>query len=131
MKGMKRFLFIGLASLVFMGCSDSSPSADSLLEAAQKQEAGVIQSLEEMVLIESGSDDLPGVARMAGYVEKRLRKLNAKVSRIKTTTGTADIIKGTLSGNGALRIMLIAHTDTVYAKGILESEPLYLSLIHI
>ena len=125
MKGMKRFLFIGLASLVCMGCSDSSPSADSLLEVAQKQEAGVIQSLEDMVLIESGSDDLPGVARMADYVEKRLRKLDAKVSRIKTTTGTADIIKGTLSGNGALRIMLIAHTDTVYAKGILESEPLY------
>lgn len=125
MKGTKRILWLGLVALLVNGCSDSPTSSDSLEEAAHKQQEAVMQSLEAMVQIESGSDDREGVARMADYVESRLRTLGASITRIKSTTGTADIIKGTLSGEGKLRVMLIAHTDTVYAKGILKREPLH------
>ncbi|EKF72979.1 glutamate carboxypeptidase [Alcanivorax hongdengensis A-11-3] len=125
MQGIQRVLWLGLVALLVNGCSDSPTSSDSLEEAAHKQQAAVMQSLEAMVQIESGSDDREGVARMADYVESRLRTLGASVTRIKSTTGSADIIKGTLSGEGKLRVMLIAHTDTVYAKGILKTEPLH------
>src|SRR5262249_15296877 len=57
------------------------------------------------------------------YVEGRLRTLGARTERIPATTGHGALVKGTLTGTGSLRAMLIAHMDTVYAKGILETEP--------
>jgi glutamate carboxypeptidase len=40
-----------------------------LLEAARKAEPAVIETLKNMVMIESGSSDAAGLARMADYTE--------------------------------------------------------------
>ncbi|HEV7576472.1 MAG TPA: hypothetical protein VGO85_10540 [Caldimonas sp.] len=42
----------------------------------------MIATLEEMVLIESGSSHAAGLAKMAGYVEARLTALGASTTRI-------------------------------------------------
>jgi len=95
----------------------------ALRRAAQAEESAVIQSLEDMVQIESGSDDASGIARMADYVEARLKAMDFATQRVDLTTGTGQAVKGTLTGKGRLRVLLLAHTDTVYAKGILANEP--------
>jgi glutamate carboxypeptidase len=95
-----------------------------LLDAARAEQPAVIQSLHDMVAIESGSDDSAGLDRIADYCESRLRALGAKVERVPAENGKPPgLVEGTFSGNGKLRIMLIAHMDTVYRKGILADEP--------
>lgn len=123
---MNRFMscMVGLLASLAATASAQPRALDAeLLKAAREQEAGVVTSLQEMVLIESGSDDGPGVLRLADYVEGRLRALDVKTERIKATAGPGQLVKGTLTGTGTVRVMMIAHMDTVYARGILNTEP--------
>ncbi len=83
-----------------------------------------MQSLKEMVSIESGSHDVEGLNRMAAYTEKRLKALGASVERVPAAQGHGPIVKGTLEGTGRGRILLIAHMDTVYARNTLASQPI-------
>jgi glutamate carboxypeptidase len=96
---------------------------EKLLASARTMQPALIESLREMVLIESGSTDEAGLRRMSDYVEKRLRLLGANVERTAATVGPGEIVKGTLTGGGTKRFLLIAHIDTVYGKGILKTEP--------
>ena len=95
----------------------------ALRTAAEKAQPQLIESLREMVLIESGSADVKGLAQMANLVESRLKALGFATERHKTTTGAgADIVVGTLQGQGRKKFMLQAHMDTVYPSGILSTQ---------
>jgi glutamate carboxypeptidase len=96
---------------------------ERLLTAARAAQSSVIDSLREMVLIESGTKYPPGLARMADYTERRLQAIGARTERIKVSKGTGEMIKGTFVGTGSRRIMLIAHMDTVYPENTLAKEP--------
>jgi glutamate carboxypeptidase len=100
-------------------------AADEKLKAAAEQEkAPLIETLHDMVMIESGSGDVAGLAKMADFTEPRLKALGAATTRQKTTAGAgADIVIGTFEGTGTRKLMLIAHMDTVYQRGILATEP--------
>ncbi len=113
-----------LAVLALCAAGAAAQTTDpKLLAAARAAQPAVIESLREMVLIESGSQDAAGVKAMADYVEGRLRALGASTERIKAGIGPGEMVKGTFTGTGKKNFMLIAHLDTVYAKGILASEP--------
>jgi len=91
--------------------------------AAENAQTEFIENLRQMVLIESGSADLKGLAQMATLVESRLKALGFATERHKTTTGAgADIVVGTLKGTGQKKFMLQAHMDTVYQPGILNTQ---------
>jgi glutamate carboxypeptidase len=96
----------------------------TLLHAAQAEQPAVIQSLEDMVKIESGSDDAEGVTKIADYAAKHLRQLGATTSMLPATNGQPPgLVEGVFHGTGTLRIVLQAHLDTVYRRGILATEP--------
>jgi glutamate carboxypeptidase len=118
------FAACALAVLALYGSHAYAAEADpTLLRAARAQEADVIQTLHDMVAIDSGSDDVPGLQRMADYVERRLRALGAQTGRIVPEPDGAPMVRGSFKGDGRLRAMLIAHMDTVYARGIRDTEP--------
>jgi glutamate carboxypeptidase len=94
-----------------------------LLDAARAQQPAVIESLRQMVAIESGTTDPAGLARMADYAEARLKALGAATERIRQSDGKGEMIKGTFSGSGKRNFLLIAHLDTVYPQGILNEQP--------
>lgn len=101
----------------------AAPDA-KLLAAAENAQPAVIESLKEMVLIESGSRNIDGLIKMADTVENRLKAMGFQTERRKTANDTgADIVIGTLKGTGKQKIMLQGHMDTVYPQGILEKEP--------
>jgi glutamate carboxypeptidase len=105
------------------GASFAAPDAKLLAAATQAQPA-VIESLKELVGIETGSADVDGLAKMATLLDNRLNALGFKTERRKSTAGAgADIVVGTLTGSGRKKIMLQAHMDTVYERGILQSQP--------
>nr|WP_245329119.1 M20/M25/M40 family metallo-hydrolase [Bradyrhizobium centrolobii] len=114
-------LLLGLVS----GSATALAAADEKLKAAAEQEkAPLIQTLHDMVMIESGSSDVEGLKKMADFTEGRLKTLGATTERRKTTAGAgADMVIATFEGTGTRKLMLIAHMDTVYLRGILAAEP--------
>lgn len=95
----------------------------SLLAAARQEQPALLESLKEMVLIESGSGDAAGLAEMADLTEARLRDLGASIERVKSTKGPGTIVIGRIQGRGGKRLMLMAHMDTVFKPGVLQTQP--------
>jgi glutamate carboxypeptidase len=96
----------------------------ALLDAARTAQPAVINTLKDMVLIESGSSNVAGVTRMADYTENRLKALGAQTERIKVSSGPGGyMVRGTFTGTGSKRILLIGHLDTVYPEGTLAAQP--------
>lgn len=113
-----------LFAAVAWGAASSAWAADEkLLAAARAAQPAVIESLREMVLMESGSQDAAGLKSMADYLDARLRALGASTERSVSGIGPAEWVKGTFVGTGKRSFLLIAHMDTVYPKGILATEP--------
>lgn len=103
--------------------ASAAPDAQ-LLSAARAAEPAVIQSLKDMVAIESGTMDAPGLGKMADYAEGRLKALGLQVERSKAGPRERDLLVGRVSGTGKRRLMLIAHMDTIYWPGTLASQPI-------
>lgn len=102
--------------------SHAAPDA-KLLAAAENAQPALIDNLKEMVLIESGSQNVAGLLKMAGLVEGKLKQAGFSTERRKAANGTGtDIVVGTRKGTGKQKIMLQAHMDTVYPEGILATQ---------
>ena len=114
---------IALGVALAAGPARAAPDA-KLLAAANAQQPAVIETLKSLVMIETGSGDVEGLAKIAGYLDDRLKALGFKTERRKATAGVgADIVIGTLKGSGKRNIMLQGHMDTVYLPGILLTQP--------
>src|SRR3954454_6531037 len=102
-----------LASIFLLGLAGANAPAfaapdEKLRKAAEQAQPALIETLRDMVMIESGSGDVEGLAKMGDFTEARLKALGAKTERRKTTAGAgADIVIGTFEGTGARKLMLI------------------------
>ena len=121
---VSRSLVAIAAAIAFGGLAHAAPDA-KMLAAATAAQPEVVDTLKALVLIETGSTDLGGLAKMAALLDDRLKALGFTTERRKAMPGAgADIVIGTLAGTGKKKIMLQAHMDTVYEKGILQTQPL-------
>lgn len=121
----KHLLSLALAALWATSSwgADTPEHADAaILAKAQAAKPAVIQTLRELVLIESGSHDREGLRRLADVLEQRLAGLGGSVER--KSVGEGDMLVSRWHGKGSRRLMLIAHMDTVYPKGALATQPL-------
>lgn len=120
------FRRLAIAAAVAASCNAAVAAGPdtALLDAARAAQPAVVQSLKDMVSIESGSANIQGLTRMADYATQRLQAAGAKVERLSMTTSAAPMVKATLTGTGKRKIMLIGHMDTVYAAGILATQPI-------
>jgi glutamate carboxypeptidase len=111
------------ACFAVCGTAHAAPDAQVLAAATAAQPA-VVETLKEMVSIESGSADLEGLAKLATVLDDRLKALGFKTERRTAAPGAgADIVIATLAGTGSRKIMLQGHMDTVYDRGILQTQP--------
>src|SRR5439155_4878710 len=101
-------------------------------KAAAEQKAPFLETLKELTAIESGSRDIEGLDRIGAVIAKRLKDLGGDVevlpaAEITRLEDTPDVIgkavKATFRGKGTKKILLIAHMDTVYAKGMGAQQP--------
>ena len=123
------------AALVCFGCfalaahatSVAAQSRDNaLFSAAETAKPAVIETLRELVLIESGSGNVLGLIRVAEYAEARLKLLGAATERIEFINGDRLMVKGVFNGSGTLKLLLLAHMDTVYFEGILATQSIHI-----
>jgi glutamate carboxypeptidase len=100
---------------------------------ATEQVGPLLDSLKQMVAIESGSRDLEGLGRMAELVATRLRSVGMTVQTLPTKAPDfhpqlkgaplGPMVYGTRSGSGQRKVLLIAHMDTVYPRGMAAKQP--------
>ena len=100
---------------------------------ARKEKAPLLDTLKQLCEIESGSSDHEGLDRIAEVIAKRLAALGGKVEFIapgpdahrdsSTPEKIGRMVKATFTGAGAKKILLIAHMDTVYPRGMLAGQP--------
>jgi len=105
---------------------------EPVLAQARANKAPLLDTLKELVAIESGSRDAEGLARLADLIAARLRSLGGEVQLVEvadvyrmedTPESIGKMVRASFRGKGTKRIMLIAHMDTVYPRGMLEKQP--------
>jgi glutamate carboxypeptidase len=103
-----------------------------VLERVRAERAPYLESLRELVSIESGSNDFDGLTQMADVIARRLRALGGDVELVDpadvyrmedTPAQIGKTVVGRFHGNGSRRILLLAHMDTVYPRGMLAQQP--------
>lgn len=104
-----------------------------MLTHVRGEQQAYLDTLQELVSIESGSADIDGLNRIADRIAARLRALGGDVEFVEPPAGmvrfqntpprTGKSVVGRFRGTGSGRILLLAHMDTVYPRGMLASQP--------
>ncbi|HUL93346.1 MAG TPA: M20/M25/M40 family metallo-hydrolase [Burkholderiales bacterium] len=121
-----------VALLALMGGALAQP-VEPVLSLAKKEKQPFLDTLKDLVSIETGSRDLEGLEKAAYLIAGRLQALGGKVDLIDPTADAyrmADtpakigkIVRARFEGKGTRRILLLAHMDTVYLRGMLAKQP--------
>src|SRR5712692_8444579 len=122
------FLTLGAGAL-----SAGAAPVEPLYGLAQKEKGPFLDTLKELVSIESGSKDREGLDRISTLIADRLRAVGGKVTLIEpgadiykmfdTPEKPGRMVEARFEGKGTKKILLIAHMDTVYLKGMLAQQP--------
>ena len=129
--------FIRAAALLVLACI--APQAlgaaiEPVVALAKQEKAPLLDTLRDLVSIESGSGDREGLDRIANLIADRLRALGGEVQTIEpdpadtyrmvdTPKQIGKMVLARFTGTGAKKILLIAHMDTVYLRGMLAQQP--------
>lgn len=117
--------------LAFAAAAHAEPVPE-IHALAQKERQPLLETLRDLVQIESGSRDIEGLNQIAARIAGQLRQLGGAVDVLQPTDiyrldDTPDVIgpavQAIFKGTGKQNIMLIAHMDTVYLKGMLKDQP--------
>jgi len=118
--------------LAVSGAAFAQP-AEPVFSLAKKERQPYLDTLRELVSIETGSRDLEGLEKAAYLIEGRLQALGGKVELVDTSADAyrmADtppkigkVVLARFEGRGRKRILLLAHMDTVYLRGMLAKQP--------
>ena len=122
---------LAVVMAVAAGPSLAEPVA-AIQDLAKQEQQPLLDTLRDLVSIESGSKDLEGLAKIADLIASRLKQLGGKVELIQpadiyrmddTPEKVGAMVKAEFQGTGKAKIMLIAHMDTVYLRGMLKEQP--------
>jgi len=117
--------------LAFASVAHAEPVAD-IHALAQKEQQPLLDTLRDLVQIESGSGDIEGLNQIAARVAGQLKQLGGAVEILQPTdvyrlddtpAKVGPAVQAVFTGTGSRKIMLIAHMDTVYLKGMLKDQP--------
>ena len=124
-------VFALLAALLSTWAFAQSP--ESVLARVRQERQPYLDTLRDLVSIESGSSDVQGLNAIAELIAGRLRALGGEVEFVEppanmvrfenTPPQTGKSIVARFRGTGTRRILLLAHMDTVYLRGMLAKQP--------
>ena len=126
-----RPLMASLALAFVAAVAQAAPVAD-VHALAQKEQQPLLDTLRDLVHIESGSKDIEGLNQIAERIASQLKQLGGTVDVLQTSDiyrlddtpeKVGPAVQAVFKGSGSKKIMLIAHMDTVYLKGMLKGQP--------
>lgn len=102
----------------------AAPKANAVWQAAEAARPDQIALLEKLVNIDSGTGDKASGQNASELIATELRALGMAVE-LKTAEQQplADNVVGTINGTGTVRILMIAHSDTVFGPGTAAKRP--------
>jgi glutamate carboxypeptidase len=124
---------IAAAALVTAAGTVLAAPVQPVLEQARANQQPLLDTLRQLVEIESGSGDREGLDRISQLVADKLKALGGEVEFIEpgadayrmgdTPPRIGRMVKAVFRGTGTRKIMLIGHMDTVYKRGMLARQP--------
>ena len=126
-----RPLMASLALAFAAAVAQAAPVAE-VHALAQKEQQPLLDTLRDLVHIESGSKDIEGLNQIAERIASQLKQLGGTVDVLQTSDiyrlddtpeKVGPAVQAVFKGSGSKKIMLIAHMDTVYLKGMLKGQP--------
>jgi glutamate carboxypeptidase len=131
---MKRIILLLLGAFLPAVLIDAQ--VDPVLTRIRQQQVPYLTTLRELVSIESGSRDIDGLNRLSVIIANRLRTLGGEVEVVSPGSPGAEVYRmedtpeqigkmvlARFRGTGTKRILLLAHMDTVYLKGMGAQQP--------
>jgi glutamate carboxypeptidase len=124
-----------LIASLWLACAANVAHAEPMADVhalAQKEQQPLLDTLRDLVNIETGSRDVEGLNVIAGRVADQLKQLGGTVEILQPTDiyrlddtpeKIGPAVHAMFKGTGSAKIMLIAHMDTVYLKGMLKDQP--------
>jgi len=94
-----------------------------LLEQANAEKSAYIETVKQLVAVDTGTGQAEGLATVSQMLVERLQTLGAEVSTSSATPSAGDNIVGTLKGSGSKDFLLMVHYDTVFAEGTAAERP--------
>ncbi len=130
---MTRTAARALAAFALVASTAFAQPVEPVLAQVRTQVQPLLETLKTLTAIESGSRDPEGLERIAAVIEARLKALGAdKVELLEpanvyrmedTPERIGKAVRATFKGKGTKKLLLIAHMDTVYAKGQGAQQP--------
>jgi len=112
-----------LLALVSVAPSGAAEAVKPILDSAEKHKPGAIKLWERLVNIDSGTGDAEGMKAVGAIAIEELKKLGAAVETVSSAPAAGDNIVATFNGTGKGKVLLMAHMDTVFAKGAAAARP--------
>jgi glutamate carboxypeptidase len=135
MKSNNRFGYLSATLLLLLGgvaAQAFGQAREPVLSLAKKEKPALLETLKGLVSIETGSRDREGLDRLADLIAGRLKELGGKVELVEpsdvykmedTPEKIGKMVRASFEGTGTKKILLIAHMDTVYPRGMLAQQP--------
>src|SRR5712664_1316840 len=129
---VRRLCTAALLAIAASGLAAGQP-VEPVLSLAKKEKPALLDTLKDLVSIETGSRDLEGLDRAAELIAGRLRALGGRVELVDPSEGAyrmedtpakiGKVVHARFEGKGTKKILLLAHMDTVYLRGMLAKQP--------
>src|SRR5688500_8986098 len=116
---------------VFAGEVRANP-VEPVWSLARTERPLLLDTLRSLVSIESGSRDIEGLDKISALIAGRLKDLGGAVELVEpsdiykmedTPERIGKMVRATFKGTGSKKILLLAHMDTVYPRGMLAKQP--------
>jgi glutamate carboxypeptidase len=126
--GKTRFI-VGVTSVILAValCADADAARrrdEQVYRAVEANRPGALDLLKEIVDIDSGTGDVAGGTRVESALAPRLAALGGDVNKVPSEVpGLPDSLVTVFHGTGHVRILIIAHIDTVFGPGTALSRP--------
>jgi glutamate carboxypeptidase len=94
---------------------------------AERYKDEALKLLERLVNIDSGSGYEPGLTQVGQIAADELKKLGATIEAVPNTPpDQSQHVIATLKGTGKVKILLMAHMDTVFKEGSAKERPFHI-----
>jgi glutamate carboxypeptidase len=122
---MRAAMMAALLAAVAMPAAAKAPGKDAKVwAAAEAARAAQLQTLEQVVNVDSGTGDVEGGRKVQSLLIPRLKALGMNVETVAAEApGLPENVVATLKGTGRGRILMIGHVDTVFGPGTVAQRP--------
>jgi glutamate carboxypeptidase len=128
-----RYAATAVLGLLLIPAFPGAQGVEPVRARVTQERGAVIETLRELVGIESGSRDIEGLNRISDLIAARLRALGGDVQFVEpgadvvrfddTPAQIGRMVLARFKGTGTRNILLLAHMDTVYERGMGAKQP--------